>query len=366
MGSRTLLASREDVALELGRTTGVADVRGLDRAIATATDVITMRSGYPDFAPSVGTKYLAWPATDDSSDWRPWRLYLGRDIFASVTSVAVGPSSTAVPAGAGGWTAYPRNRRDDEPIRWLELDRSGSRAWSDGSTRPQDQVAVTGVPGWSDLQRDVGTLDGGINSSTTTIEITSAGRMVGVGVGNQIKIDSERMVVVDREAVDTTENLGADLDAYESNTILSSLAVASGPAYVVGEVLLIGDEELLIERIRGNTLYVRRGWNGSTLANHAAGADIYAYRRLIVERGAAGSTAAAHSDTVAVTRWAEPPALHSLCVALAIDEAMQVGAAYARETGSGEASKQRLDTSGLPALWSAAALYMRRGRVWAV
>ncbi len=366
MGSRTWLASREDVTLALDMSTSVRDIRALDRHVASATDIITVAGGYPAYTPSLRTAYIPWPATDDVSNWRPWRLYLQRDIFASISAVTVGPSNTAIVEGAGGWAAYPRNRADDEPIRWLELDRSGTASWATGSTRPQDQVAVTGTAGWSDAQRSVGTVNGALNASVTTVDLdVSTTRTARVGVGNQLLIDNERMIVVDREPVDTTENLAADLAAYDSSTILGHVPVASGTAYGVGEVISIDEEDMLVERIRGNVLYVRRGWGGTTLAAHAAGADIYAWRRLIVERGAAGSTAATHSDGAAVTRWVEPPALHSLCIALAIDEAMQVGAAYARTSGTAEQERE-LRGTGVRQAWANAKPYLRRGRVFAV
>src|ERR1044071_1079387 len=109
MGSRTWLASREDVALALDRGTSVRDIRALDRVIASATDMINRVSGYSEFAPSLATRYLPWPEDDTSTNLPYHRLYLGRDIFASIAGVAVGPSSVPISAGAGGWTAYPRN-----------------------------------------------------------------------------------------------------------------------------------------------------------------------------------------------------------------------------------------------------------------
>ncbi len=367
MGS-TWLASREDVALALDLSSGVRDIRALDRHVASATDLITRTGGYPAYSPSLATKYLAWPMTDDASSWRSWRLYLGRDIFASIDTIAVGASAAAVPAGAGGWAAYPRNRAEDEPIRWLELDRSGNASWSTGSTRSQDQVVATGIAGWSDQQATVGTLEGGVTAGQSTIDLavgTSRLAAQRAGVGNQLLCGNERMIVVDREAIDMGENLGTDLDAYESVTIRAQVPVASGAAYCPGEVISIDAEDMLIERIRGNTLFVRRGWGGTTLAEHATGADIYAWRRLVVERGAAGTTAASHADGAAVTRWVEPPALNALCIALAVDEAMQVGAAYGRTTGTGDA-QQEMRGNAIKVAWSNVAPYMRKGRVYAV
>lgn len=364
MGNRTWLASREDVALALGRGTTVRDVRALDRHVASATDSITLSCGYPEFSPRVVTRHFPWPADDTSSNWPSHRLYFGRDIFASIDTVTVGPSSTTITEGTGGWDAYPRNRVN-EPIRWLELDRSGSASWSTGSTRPQDQVAVGGIGGWSDEQTLVGALSGLVNASVTVIDLDHMYPICPVGVGNQLLIDNERMIVTDREPIDTGENLATALAAYESSTILSQITVGDGTDYAVGEVISVDAEDMLIERIRGTVLHVRRGWGGTTLDDHLTGADIYAYRRLRVERGAVGSTAASHADAATVTRWVEPPALHSLCIALAIDEAIQVGAAYGRTAGQGE-NEQELRGTGIRAAWKLAAPYMRRGRVYAV
>jgi hypothetical protein len=362
MGS-TWLASREDVALALDRGSSVRDAGALDRHVASATDKIVQYSGYPGYAPFVGTRYFAWPADDTSSAYATHRLYLGRNILISATQVTAG--GTAIPTGAGGYQAYPRNRVDGEPVRFLELDRAGSRSWSDGSTGPQDQVAVTGTWGWSDVQVAVGTLDGPMSSSTTALTLAAASGQRRAGVGNQLIVDNERMIVVERQMIDTGDALTTDLAAYDSSTILSSVVVADGTAYAVGETIAVDAEDMLIERIRANTLYVRRGWGGSTLENHATGADIYADRRLIVERGAAGTTAATHADGAAVARWVEPPALHTLCIALAIDEAHQVGSAYARVAGSGENANEMRGT-GVREAWKSAGPYFRRGRVYAV
>src|SRR5690606_34488219 len=131
-----------------------------------------------------------------------------------------------------------------------------------------------------------------------------------------IKLGTEHMVVTGRSMLDTGQNIGADLDA--SNSAVT-VAVTDGTAFSAGETLLIGSERMLIVDVAGNNLIVKRAWDGSVLAAHTSGADIYASRTLTVERGALGTTAATHLDNAAVSRHVVPGAVRALAVAEALE-----------------------------------------------
>ncbi|MBH1939043.1 hypothetical protein I5Q34_33110, partial [Streptomyces sp. AV19] len=87
-------------------------------------------------------------------------------------------------------------------------------------------------------------------------------------------------------------------------------------------------------------LTVKRAWDGSVLAAHAANADIYTPRTLTVTRGALGTTAAAMSAGDDVYRWDPPGPVRELTVAEALTSLLQGQSGYARVVGSGEAQRE--------------------------
>ena len=90
--------------------------------------------------------------------------------------------------------------------------------------------------------------------------------------------------------LDSTYNVQSDMTAQQNNVTIS----ASGSGFNVGEVILVDSERMLIVDIAGNYLTVKRAWDGSVLAIHSTGADIYTLRLLTVTRGALGTTAGTH------------------------------------------------------------------------
>jgi hypothetical protein len=357
MGVRPWLISRERVAAEDGRSLTVHNFDAIDGAIEYATDAVERHCRISHFWPFTGTKYFTWPVDDTSSNYPSHRLWLDPHALITLTTLTTGGQSVT------DVRAYPDNRQANEPAWWLELDRAGSSAWSTGSTGTQRQVAVTGVWGWSDESVTAGVLDGSATDSATTVAVERAA--YGLGVGHLLRIEDERMLVTGRAAVDTGENAAAALAAYDDSTIAGALPVADGTDFAVGETIAIDAEDMLIERIVANTLYVRRAVNGTTLADHLISADIYAYRRFEVVRGAAGTTAAAHADGLTVTRWKAPPAPAKLALALALDDLVQSGAAYARTSGDGE-NQRDTRTPGLTALWKRVEPYRRKGLTYAI
>ena len=357
MGVRPWLISRERVAAEDGRALSIRNFDAIDESCEYATDAIERHCRISHFWPWTGTRYFPWPADDTSSNHPYYRLYLDPHVLATLTTVIAG-GQTITDA-----RAYPDNRLGNQPAQWLELDRAGSSDWGTGSTGTQRQVAVTGVWAWSDETVTAGTLDGSVTDSATTVAVERAA--YGVGVGHLMRVEDERMLVTGRAAVDTTENAAGALTAYDDSTIATALPVADGTDFAVGETIAIDAEDMLIERIVANTLHVRRAVNGTTLADHALSADIYAYRQLQVERGYGGTTAAAHSDGTAATRWKAPPAPALLGLALALDNLVQMGAAYARTSGDGENSRDTR-TPGLTQLWKRVEPYRRKGLTYAV
>ena len=75
------------------------------------------------------------------------------------------------------------------------------------------------------------------------------------------------------------------------------------------------------------------------MAAHAIGATIYAPRRLVVERGSVGTTAAAHTAADAITVWLPPSLIEDLCAAEALNSVLQKGAGYSGVSRSGDSKR---------------------------
>lgn len=353
--TRPCYCSREAVKRALDvKATARSDAQ-VDRAIEAASDAIdggTRRVGgllKRRFYPEVATRYFDWPAEQPA---RSWRLWLNQHELVAVTELVAG--GTTIPD-----TDYFLRPDDGPPYTRIEIDLDSSAAFGGGST-PQRDVAVTGVWGYDDATTPAGQLAEALDATETAVDVTDSNA---ADVGDLLLVGDERMLVTGKSMLDTGQVLGGDLAASNAAT---SVTVADGSAYYPGEVLLIDGERLLVVDIAGNTLIVRRGWDGSTLAAHTAGADIYAPRTLTVARGAVGTTAAAHSNDADVDRHVYPGLVRRLAVAYALDELLQESSGYARTAGQGE-NAQEYTGRGIRKLEAdAVAAYGRVARIRAV
>ena len=161
-----------------------------------------------------------------------------------------------------------------------------------------------------------------------------------IGVGQIIKVDSERMLVTAKTMIDTGVNIDAadSLTASAADVSITMSTTTSAP--VVDEVILIDSERMLVVDVAGSVLTVKRAWDGSVLAAHAAAADIYASRRLTVIRGALGTTAATHADTTAIVKHVVPGLVSELCLAHALTTMGQRLSGYARTVGTGDNQRE--------------------------
>lgn len=200
--------------------------------------------------------------------------------------------------------------------------------------RTGEKFVIEGTWGYTDNTTGAGTLVGDINASVTTLVVSDSSK---VGVGDLLKLGTERVVVVAASMTDSGVNISADISALNSDT---SISVGDGSVFNVAETILVGTERMIIIDIAGNTLSVLRAAEGTTLASHTSGADIYVPRSLTVERGATGSTAASHSSGVAVSRFLAPGPIRSLALAEALTAYEQEKGAYGRVVGSGEGQRE--------------------------
>ena len=290
--------------------------RAVESASADAESLLNRERFYPEYQ----TLRFDWPNHQYAA---PWRLWLDEHDVLSLTSLTSG--GVALTEG----TDYLLRPEEGPPYDHIEILLSSTSSFQTGDTAQQSIVAV-GLFGYDNNLSSVALTTGDLTSTDTTVGVDDSSDL---GVGDLLTIGTERMLVTAKGASDTGVNIAADLLASDAD---DGVSVADGTAFSEGEAIIIGTERMLIEEITGNTLTVLRAWDGSTLAAHTTGDDIYARRSLTVTRGATGSTAATHSSGDTVYRQVYPPLLRTLALAEAINQLEQESSAYARTVGSGD------------------------------
>lgn len=333
--TRPVYASRENLRRVLDIKTTARNAPEVDRALeagSEAVESVTNRTFYP----WTGTRYFDWPHVQYPL---PWRLWLGRNELISATSVVSG-GSTILYSG-GSILLYPDW---GPPYNRLELDRGTNAAFA-GATTPQRGVAVTGVFGSSDgKERTGGTVAEALDASETEVQLATSET---VGVGDLIRVDTERMLVTERDWLTTGQTLQSP-GLTNGNSSVSAV-VTDGSAYNAGEVLLIDSERMLIEDRASNTLTVKRAYDGSVLAAHTAGATVYAQRSYTVTRGAVGTTAATHLISAPVAVHVPQALIRALCLGEALNYLVSENSAWARTIGANEFARE-MSGRGLDAL----------------
>jgi len=309
------------------------------------------------FAPLLATRYTDYPSRDGRSP--SYRARFGRGHYLlSATSVTVDNGATTLaPAD------YILRPDDGPPYTSLEVSLGGSASLG-SSTTWQRAIAITGLWGAENRRKQIGSLSGSL-AGTTNATASLAWTTARFGTGDVLFIDSEAMTITDRSYVDSGVNLGGSgLTADDADTTVS---VADGTAFAVEEIISISGERMRIVEITGNTLSVVRAWDGSQLAAHTVGADIYALTGIELERAVLGTTIAAHSSSAAVYQWQVPGPLATLNRAYAINVLVQERSAWARAIQVASDTAQEVTGRGIRKLEDdVIRLYGRRARHGAI
>jgi hypothetical protein len=325
-------ASREDVKSSLDFKETARNNALVDRALKAATGTVesTLKRV---FYPTQTTRYKDWP---NSQHTAPWIVRLDRDELISLDILVAG----GVTIAPSDYFLEPVN--SGPPYTRIEINLASSASLSSGDTW-QRAIAMTGLFGYRNDEVPAGALDGAIGStSATSIAVTDSSL---VGVGNLIRVDNERLVVTGKAMRDTTQNLQVSLTANKNN---ETVVVSDGTKFHVGEVILIDSERMLIDDLAGNSLTVKRAWDGTTLAAHTAPtADIYAPRLLTVVRAALGTTAATHSDATAVVKHTPPGLVQELCVAEAVVYLKYGAAGWASTVTQQDSKREKVPVRGI-------------------
>jgi hypothetical protein len=334
-------ATREDVMRALDSKLTARNSAQIDRAVESASRDVEGPC-HRRFYPELATRRFDWPPRAGAT---PWILRLNDNELISVSSLTSGSTTIA----SSDYFLRRADDKDEPPYTRIELDLDSSASFGEGATYQRD-IAITGLFGYRNDETTAGLLTAAVTTTTATTISVNAAASAAVGVGSLLRVDSERLLVTGRTMADTGQNVGgAGLTAQANNV---TLAVSDGTAFALDEILLVESERMLVVDIAGNNLTVKRGWDGSVLAAHAAGVDIYAPRSLTVTRGALGTTAATHASGTTVQRWDPPGLVRRLTIAEAINTLTSETAGYSRAPRSGEggSSERNRDLNALAAL----------------
>mgnify|MGYP003643708631 CR=1 FL=1 len=227
------------------------------------------------------------------------------------------------------------------PYHTLELllDVTDSAFAADPDTH-QQSLRITGLWGAANDTISAGDVGSNQDGSETTLVVTDGSS---VEVGDSLLIGSEQELVTNRTDADLGINTNGSTGAMDADKTDKTLTLASAPTdpVKVGEVLRIGSERMLVEAINTTTSFeVERAHDGTTLAAHSTGDDVFIFRTFTVERNANGSTVATHSDGATITRYRAPIEIANYCLALAVSEFHQARAGYGRTIGVSEGQQE--------------------------
>lgn len=317
--------SREEVKASLDSQETARNNAQIDRLIEGASRGID-RLCHRVFFPEVDTRYFDWP--NNQYAW-PWNLWLDSDEVISVTILTSG-GTTIAPTD---YFLEPINL--GPPFTRISINLASRAAFSVGATYQRD-IAVTGLFGYANDERAAGILAVAL-ASTSATSLTCSDSSA-IGVGQLIRIDSERLTVTGKGQLDTGQTILADLAASDAGNAVS---VTNGTLYTIGELLTVDAERMLIVDIAGNTLVVKRAWDGSILAAHTTGAHVYAPRVLTVVRGELGTTAATHLINAPIVKHQAPGPIRDLCLAEVLTKLTGETSGYSRTETRGANGKPR-------------------------
>jgi hypothetical protein len=271
------------------------------------------------FEPEIKTVTFPWPQ-DMTQDIRMLRL--GKHSLISLITVTDGDGSTLDNANL---RLIKEGSATDAPPYSAVMNSNG---WTTNGTFPDISVGILGLYGYDLNERSATTTVSMLSGTTVDVSNSSS-----VDVGALIRIGTERLVVLSKGWLNSGNSAAVTLDAEESS---DRFTVTSGAAFNVGESITIESEEMVITKITGNQLVVKRATNGSALSAHTAVTAVYVDRRLSVERAVLGTTATDTAAGAVVLVHKFPGLVRQLHKAETLYLIQQDSAAYGTRSGSGQ------------------------------
>jgi len=309
------------------------------------------------FYPNDTTRYFDWPNFQYAYPWRIWfNQYELAAIPTLVTTGTAGGTLTGQTIPLSACNFEPVN--SGPPYTYLELRRDQTFSFGAGPT-PQRDIGITGTFGFTVDKDAAGTLAAAVSSTTATAVTVSDGSLV--GVGNLLIVDSERMIVSEKSSLDTGQTVLSGVTSASSADV--AVGVADGTQLHIDEMIQVDSERMLIVDITGNSVTVKRAWDGTVLASHSTGAHIFAFRTLTVVRGQLGTAAATHSNGAAAFIHRVPSLVRDLSLAESVNRVLEETGGYSDPQGEGGAAIHGLG-GALADLWDEAeTVFGRKARI---
>ena len=293
---------------------GVRDEDDLLAFIRSASDWITKNIG--DFIPVTATKRY-----DGTGD-----IDLTVAPLLAVTSIADDGDSLV----SADYLLYPRNKWwENGPYHRIRIDPDATtlNVWS----LEEDIVVITGRWGLYEESSLTG-------ATVQNDPLAAGGTSLIVDNGSKIRPGLVLLVVSEQVFVEetgvTTDSTANTAEAVDNSE--EAIDTSDGTKVAIGEIIKIDNEKMLVLDIQSNTIIVERGWGGTTRNTHTTATDIYAYRTFTVKRGVNGTTAAEHVQNVAISKYIPPWDVHYLCKQMASIMSKKAESSYAGKTGSVE------------------------------
>ena len=323
----------EDVRGALEESTSAYDLTQVLRAIGAGSDDVDNCVKYTNgiFRPLFAVYSYLWPDVQTSWYYRQW---LDANRLISVTSIVSGGVIIPPLDPLGRPNYFLEPQAYGPPYDRVEIDLATSSAFSFAGT-PQRATDITGLWGYDDQRAAAGTLAGALGVADNPIVVSDGSAC---GIGDHLIIDLERIEVLGKTWHDSTQTSTAPLAASKA---ANTVAVGTGSYFNAGEMILIDSERMLVQDQAANNLTVKRGYDGSVLAAHSGGAEVWDQHALVVTRGAQGSVAATHSNAAPITRHLVPPAVRSLAVASSVQAILMERSGWAVQLGPAGAGAQR-------------------------
>lgn len=290
------------------------------RAASVGFETDTRRA----FIPYHDSKFWRWP--QDFPGWT-WRLWVEEDLISveAVYTRAGDDDPLAITH------YYLEPQQFGPPYNRIEVDLASQDVFQSGNT-PQRSANVVGLWGYYNRTAPAGTLVSGLAADPAAVScVVSDSAPCETGV--MLLAEAEQMQITQRAYLDTTADLTADVDDKNSTV---TIPVDDATLVHMGEIIAIDSEQMLVNFITANNLTVERGYNGTRLAAHAMGADVYAPRGLVLLRAQNGTTAAVHADDLALLKYEAPDDIAILVQGIALANFEQALAHWGRTVGMGQ------------------------------
>lgn len=167
------------------------------------------------------------------------------------------------------------------------------------------------------------------SSSQTTLKVSNGGK---VSPGMVLLVGSEQELVTGWDSPTTNvTTLNGNITANDE-----VITLTSGAAVNIGETIRIDLEQMKVRDIRNNSVLVTRGWNNTQRVAHTTSTQVDAYRTVTVDRAVNGTTAAAHANGLAISRYYAPDDVQYLAKQIATLIVQKAKSGYQGRTGNAE------------------------------